>query len=110
MVKAQELTVDSLLEAVRDGCFYSSSGPAIYNISFSNGTVEIKCSPVKRINLIVVRRYWYHGWSIYAPKEKTITKGVGKLPDKDPKIKFLYARIEIVDAYGRKAWSNPFVL
>jgi len=101
MVKARNRTPDAILTAIRNGNFYSSQGPEIKAIVIRGREIKIACSPVMRINFITNRA---SGSSIAAatPRLKealwTVSKGA------------TYARIELVGASGKMAWSNPIYL
>ncbi|MBU4212717.1 MAG: CehA/McbA family metallohydrolase [Verrucomicrobia bacterium] len=101
MVKARNRTPNAILSAIRNGSFYSSQGPEIKSIVIRGREIKITCSPVTRINFITNRA---SGSSIAAatPRLKealwTVSKGA------------TYARIELVGASGKMAWSNPIYL
>ncbi|MCI5699653.1 MAG: PHP domain-containing protein [Lachnospiraceae bacterium] len=52
VVKAQELTHESIINAMIDGNYYSSSGPQIYDWGIKNDVAYVKCSPVSRVNFM----------------------------------------------------------
>ena len=98
MVKARSRTPEAILSAIRNGSFYSSQGPEIKSIAIHGREIKVTCSPVMRINFITNRS---GGCSIFAAtprlKEAVWTVPQGKT----------YARIELVSASGKMAWSNP---
>ena len=98
MVKATHRTPDAILSAIRTGNFYSSQGPEIKSITVSRREIKIVCSPVMRINFITNR---WEGRSIFAAIE-SLTEAVWTVPQGKR-----YARIELVSASGKTAWSNP---
>lgn len=101
-VKAKELTAKAILEAIKEGSFYSSMGPVIYDITLHKTYVQVVSSPAKRINLVTMPRAGH----VIAAREGEFLSDV-KIPiRKDIK----YFRIEVIDSVGRKAWSNPFYL
>ena len=51
-VKSEKLDEDSIITAMKNGAFYSSSGPEIYDFRIENGVASVKCSPVAAINFI----------------------------------------------------------
>jgi hypothetical protein len=108
MIKAQDLTVHSIIDALKIGNFYSSSGPEIHNITVEGSTMRVECSPVAQIRFLSNR---YLGASVKGNEKGYLTSGEYTFPDKAnfPHIKPFYTRIEIVDEAGRKAWSNPFL-
>lgn len=99
MVKAESLTVDSVMAAIRAGHFYSSTGPEIKDITIDEeGVISIECSPVRYISFISTPSLGlkYHAMG------QPLTKA--KYPGRPHEN---YVRIEIEDFDGRKAWSNP---
>jgi hypothetical protein len=118
MVKSKELESASILEAIRQGNFYSSMGPEIYDMHIENNYLHISCSPVRSI-YILGQCYFsprsINVWDDYSGNLGTsqllvpestnggITEASSKL---DPRQEIL--RVEIVDFYGRSAWSNPY--
>ncbi len=101
MLKAPRLTRATVMNALRKGRFYASCGPEIHAIAIRRGAVHVECSPVKSI---VLHAEGPKGISM-AAKKKLLTRGVFRLPASSR-----YARIEIIDAKGRKAWTNPVYL
>jgi|GEM_PF-90441 len=101
MVKAQALTVSAIAEAIQTGHFYASTGPELFDFYVENQTVFVTCSPANRINFVM---YDTHGHSCFA-KGMPLTEAQHKLRGTET-----YVRVEIVDAQGKKAWSNPIFL
>ena len=101
MVKAQELTPDSIMESLRSGCYYASCGPIIEDFRLKDNKVGLKCSPVQEIHFICQRS---NGLSFYAEKGKEITEAEIQLTEN-----IKYVRAEVVDRQGRHAWTNPFI-
>ena len=110
MVRVKERTVAAVLEALRSGCSYGSTGPQIRHIELrsaasTNGdsrTIEatVLCSEARRVTAIHDQfgvEYHEHGETF---EEATFTLRTGTK----------WARFEVMDPDGRKAWSNPFDL
>jgi len=105
-VKADELTPDCLLAALKSGAYYSSQGPQIHALSVEDNHLHIECSPVDTICVLGgnSRAALQTGRAIsrasidLADMERGIF-----LPDPSP-----WLRVSIIDAAGRRAWSNPF--
>ena len=100
-VKAEELSPEALLTALKTGAFYSSTGPQIYDIALADGQkLTIHCSPAERIFLTgvgsAVQRAWGNG----------LTNAEFDLSDWDSH----YCRLTVRDRRGGKAWSNPIWL
>lgn len=112
MVNAKK-DVNSVLEAIRTGSFYSSTGPEIYDFYVDDDKIaHIKCSPVKKIlmqNALHTTRL--------APKNERnepvfdvdlLTEASFKV--EDHKGKYRYCRFTIIDENGKKAWTNPIFI
>ncbi|HRU05330.1 MAG TPA: hypothetical protein P5137_06095, partial [Candidatus Brocadiia bacterium] len=99
MVKARQLTQPAILAAMRAGRFYATQGPEIRSLSMTRGVARIECSPVREIvwhaRGPAGRRFAATGRQALESSEFT--------PNPDG----AYLRVEIIDAHGRKAWSNP---
>ncbi len=98
MVNAPKLTKANVLKAIKAGRFYSSTGPVIKSIKTSGRKVEVKCSPADTIRLIGKRST---GVRVGAVGRKWLTKAVFEVDRHWP-----YARIEVEDNKGRRAWTN----
>ncbi|NLS79917.1 MAG: CehA/McbA family metallohydrolase [Chloroflexi bacterium] len=102
MVKSQKLDEASILAALRQGQFYSSSGPEILDYRIENGVAYLKCSPAQVINF-VGHTQW--GTQRRAAPGQTVTEAEYRLNGKER-----YLRGECMDAEGNKAWTNPIYL
>lgn len=104
MVNAEK-NVNSVLEAISEGKFYSSSGPEIYDFYVDDdNTAHIKCSPVQKIRLHGIK----HPTRIVRGKGELICEAEFKLETKAGL--YEYCRISIVDENDKKAWTNPIFL
>ena len=102
MVNAPELSRDAIMASIRKGNFYSSTGPIFKSISIEQGNrITAETSPV-----ICTRLVGAGGMNKYrrATDNEPITDTHFRLPENWP-----YARLEIEDAFGKKAWSNPLL-
>jgi len=106
-------TVAGVLEALRSGCFYSSSGPRITSVIAGNGSVEVQCDPCCSVRVVfgvssgaAVNSgrlgYRYGGQILSTTPEGLITAARLDLPETAP-----YARVEVADVRGGRAWTNP---
>ena len=98
---SSENSVPAILEALKNGAFYASCGPEIYDFYVEDGQAHIKCSPVKEIRFIHLR-VPYHLHS--APYGEVITEASDAVRTSD------YIRAVLVDTFGRRAWTNPIFL
>jgi hypothetical protein len=99
MVNAVDCTQDSILEGIRLGNFYATQGPEFKSITYLENSVTVETSPASYVRLIGPRR---KGQWINAHQAESITRAEFELPQDWP-----YARLEIEDADGKRAWSNP---
>jgi len=98
MVKATENDPDALLEAMKSGHFYASQGPEIRNIVLTAREIVVECSAA--VSIIILAQ----GNMAKAIHGHSMTRGT--LPWdrlRSPR----YIRVAIIDAAGRRAWSNP---
>jgi hypothetical protein len=98
MVKATDNSTQALLAALRSGAFYASQGPVIENVVYTKDTVEIACSPASAVMLL-------------GPGSKTIQRleaGITRVTlPLAPVRSGGFARVVVVDADRRRAWTNP---
>jgi hypothetical protein len=99
MVNAAGCTQEEIIDSIHRGNFYASQGPDFKTIEYSNNTVRVETSPVVYARLIGSRM---DGSWLNASEDKPLRQAEFKLPPDWP-----YARIEIEDAAGKRAWSNP---
>lgn len=102
MLKAPALTYDAVMEAFENGEYYSSSGPAILDFHHDNGYMAVSCSPAREIRFLTDNIF---GRTYRAKNEEDLTHCAHKLFGNER-----YVRVEVVDAQGRKAWTNPVFL
>lgn len=100
-VRAQR-NLDSILDALRNGSFYSSCGPEIYDFYVQDGVAVLECSPCESAGFrhahVPTRLTHAHGAANITHVEFTL------LPFMD------YVRGVVMDANGRRAWTNPIFL
>lgn len=101
-LKMQELTVESVLQALRSGCFYASCGPRIRDFQVTDGVARLRCSPVVEVHFIGRNAA---GRSFYADAGEPFTEVEAPV---NPGMR--YVRCEVVDAAGNRAWTNPVIL
>jgi hypothetical protein len=100
-VRATELTPPALLMALLAGNFYSSQGPEIHDIQLEVNGIAVACSPCSTVlvtgqgSYAVVR----HGTEI--------TSCTLPVSPRDAKS---HLRVTVIDAAGKRAWSNPIWL
>jgi len=55
-VRASERSAEAVLDALRAGAFYGSTGPRIDDVELTDGHVTVRCSPAQSITLYTGRR------------------------------------------------------
>ena len=102
-----------MLDALRTGCFYGTTGPRITSVAAGGGAVEVQCDPCRSVTVVfgvssgaAVHAgrlgYRYGGEILAATTDGSITAARLNLPETAP-----YARVEVTDARGGRAWTNP---
>lgn len=99
MVKADKLTLPQITESILAGQFYSSSGPTLLDFGREGNTLYVECSPVQSIHFVAYER---PGESFHAAPLERLTSARYTLRGNEA-----FVRVEIVDLYGKTAWSNP---
>ncbi len=99
MVKAASLDAASVLGALGAGAFYATAGPRIEDVAIENGRIRVCCSPAASVTFVAQR---YHGRHYEAPPGGRLHEMEHALSGEER-----YVRIEVTDAHGRMAWTNP---
>ena len=98
MVKSNENSSSSILEALKEGAFYSSEGPDLVDIEIEAGSVEVHSTPVSTV-IVQGQGSEYvaqHGENLVSTKLSL--ERLKKSP---------WLRITVIDHNGKRAWSNP---
>ena len=99
MVQAEERTVPAVMEALKAGRFYATTGPQIYQIEKTDSReIIVRCSPAE-IVIFYSDCPWANGRTVIRPGMTECRYAVGENDH--------FVRIEVRDAAGRKAWSAP---
>ena len=113
MVRAAEKTQEAVLEALRVGSFYGSTGPAIHSVSVDDATVTVECSPAASVTLVSSRARGAraNAGRLGYPKNAEIVArddaGLITAVRLERPYNVPYGRVEVADADGRRAWTNP---
>jgi hypothetical protein len=113
MVKSPDLRLESILEALRTGAFYSTLGPEILDLELVDTEVTtsrgetrparkivVRCSPAQSI---VFKAQRSRGRRYLPAKGELLTQAEHVLSGAEK-----YLRVEVTDPSGKRAWSNPF--
>lgn len=101
MIKAQELSAEAVMDALRRGLYYASTGPEIVDLQITDSGIAVKTSPVRSIALVSAPGV---GSRRIADPGRAITQAEFAAPPAR------YCRVEATDADGKTAWSNPIIL
>ena len=100
MVNAPELTDKAIVEAIKARRFYASQGPELY-VEYKDGKLVIDCSPCSVIAVL----------SDGAWLPQRVIRGQNLTHYEYPICKDdIWARVEVRDEEGKRAWSNIFEL
>jgi len=112
-IRSAEKTQAAILDALREGAFYGSTGPLIHDVDVADGEVVVRCSPAHSVTLYTGRRrgarvnagrlgYPHHAEVLERDAAGLVTAARLARP-----ASARYGRIEVADAAGNRAWSNP---
>ncbi|MEO1551781.1 MAG: CehA/McbA family metallohydrolase [Pseudomonadota bacterium] len=99
MVKAEENTPEALLGALKAGAFYSSQGPQITAIHWETGRVVVESSAVASV---IVQGQGSAARGVHGASMTRTDVDLERCADSP------WLRVTVIDAAGRRAWSNPY--
>lgn len=99
MVKAENLSPDALLAALKAGHFYSSTGPELRNITWGNDEVVVESSAV---STVIVQGKGAATAAVHGASMTRTAVPLRRFAGCD------WLRVTIMDAAGQRAWGNPF--
>lgn len=111
--RCESRSPEAVLDALRGGRFYSSTGPTIHELVAADDHVVVRCSPAASLTLFAGRQRGARvnaGRLGYPHRARILeTNDAGAIlaarlerPPRAP-----YARIEVEGAGGGRAWTNP---
>ena len=112
-VRVSERSPGSVLTALSDGTFYSSTGPLLQDVKRSGDAFVVECSPCRSVTLVSGKAmgaavhvgrlgYRHHGRELECDHDGLVVRARLEIP---PAAR--HVRVEVVDASGKKAWANP---
>ncbi len=104
MVRAEN-NINSILAALKNGAFYSSCGPEIYDFYVENGKAVIECSPVAKIRFHCDR----HPTRVRRAENGLLTHAEIEISHNGV-LEYPYVRATVIDENGKHAWTNPIFL
>lgn len=113
-VRAADRSAEAVLAALRTGMAYGSNGPLVHEVHRDGGSVEVSCSPCRRLvvgmerergcSVVAGDRGRRSGRILETSDDGLITRARIDVPWDDPR----YLRLTAIDERGAKAWTNPF--
>ena len=87
-----------MLSALKNGDYYSSSGPLIKNVEFNEKFIEITCSEAQKVIALG------HGSASNSIQGENLTSCRINL---EMFFNSKWIRIVVIDKNSKKAWTNP---
>ncbi|HSB73533.1 MAG TPA: CehA/McbA family metallohydrolase [Candidatus Methylomirabilis sp.] len=100
VVDAESLAAGDILQSIRTGNFYSTSGPHFQGFEVEGDTIRVWCSPTIEIRFLTGERN-----PALCLRGEGLTSGTYA-----PRPGDAYVRVEVVDAQMQSAWSQPFFI
>lgn len=101
MIASEERTLPAILNALRNGHYYASTGPEITRLSLEDGVFKAEFSPCAEAILMSNKNT---GFGLIEGDFTSLEFDISNWP------KGNYMRLQIKDAAGNYAWSNPVVI
>ena len=101
MIKAQENDPDALLEALKAGHSYASTGPELRGVHFEDKNVIVESSAVVTV---IVQGYGSAATAVHGLSMTRASVPLARFANSP------WVRVTIIDAAGKRAWSNPYYL
>ena len=98
MVKAEENTPEALLASLKAGTFYSSQGPDLRDVRLEGKRVVVQSSAVTSV---IVQGAGTGAKGVHGASMTRTEVPVERLNDSP------WLRVTVIDAAGKRAWSNP---
>lgn len=99
MVKAVENTHEALLDALKAGHHYSSTGPDLRAIDWAADTVTVESSAVRSV---IVQGQGSAAVAVHGQSMTRTQVALDRFKNSD------WLRVTVIDAAGKRAWSNPY--
>lgn len=98
MVKAERNEPDALIQALKDGAFYATQGPELHDVRIEGRKLVVECSAARAVVFLG------------KPQDATSVQGQSLTRAEIPLNRFAgspFIRVSVIDAAGKRAWSNP---
>jgi len=98
MVKSEVNTPEALLEALKAGHHYSSTGPDLRGITWQNDGVTVESSAVQSV---IVQGQGSAAVAVHGQSMTRTHVALDRFKNSD------WLRVTVIDAAGKRAWTNP---
>jgi hypothetical protein len=98
MVKATENTPEALLDALKAGHHYSSTGPDLRGIHWKDDAVTVESSAVQSV---IVQGQGSAAVAMHGQSMTRTQVALDRFKNSD------WLRVTVIDGAGKRAWSNP---
>jgi hypothetical protein len=98
MVRAEENAPEALLAALKAGHFYSSQGPDLRDVEVVGDELRVDCSACVSV---IAQGAGTASAVVHGASMTRATVPIARLRGSP------FVRVTVVDAAGRRAWSNP---
>lgn len=98
MVKARENDPDALLQALKDGHYYSSQGPQFHAVHWADDHVIVETTAVASV---IVQGYGTAATAVHGESMTRTRVDLGRCQSSS------FLRISVIDRAGKRAWLNP---
>ena len=99
-INADRLDYQTIMNALKEGSFYASTGAEIYSLTVDGDKVEISTSKAKRITLTTNGR---KAQNLRAKEGEYLEKAEFTIKED-----YEYIRITVEDEHGKKAYTQPY--
>lgn len=100
MVKSPSLAAADLVKAVKEGSYYSTTGPQFHGVERRGDRLLVRCTPVTRVYLT----------GLGAKARRTAGAGITEVEIDLTGFAGSLVRLTLVESGGRRAWTNPFLV
>ncbi len=104
MVRAEN-NINAILAALKEGAFYSSCGPEVYDFYVRDGKAVVECSDAVKVRFHADT----HPTQIVRGDQTPLNHAECDLT-RNGELQYSYIRAVIIDKEGRFAWTNPIFL
>ena len=96
-VRSEALEPEPILAALKAGYYYSSQGPEIHQVAVEEGRLIVGSSAARAVFASG------RGWA----SERVLGEGITECELPTEPFEGSHLRVTVVDAAGRRAWTNP---